>query len=345
VSNVVPFPPRSSMPQAAGRHLAARYLERPPSGSHAVQFYDDHGFLVETVAQFMIHGLDAGHSVLAIATPEHTDGIIERLGKARVASALAEKRLVLADADALLSRFVVGGDVSVPAFAGALDFVLRELPAAAAGAPFRAFGEMVDRLWQQGQASAALQLEETWCRLCDERKIALLCGYAMRNFYKHDESQRFHEVCRLHSHVLPTERFARQAGSDFDRLREISLLEQRERLLQAEVFYREQLERTLRELSQQGVRGGASAAGEALEHAAAALREAASELLAPATEIAAMARELSSRYAQQAQSGDVARLNAALERLQQATARLQNHGDASLRAEATGALKPNAGPR
>lgn len=350
MSNVVPFPPRSSAAQTAGRHLAARLLERPPACSHAVQFYDDPGFLVDTVAQFVLHGLDAGHSVLAIATAEHTDGLIERLGKARVASALAEKRLVLADADALLARFMVGGQMSAPAFRSTLDLVLRDLPAAAAGRPWRAFGEMVDRLWQQGHATAALQLEEAWCSLCDELGIALLCGYAMSNFYKQAESQRFHEVCRLHSHVLPTEKFTRQAVSDFDQLREISLLEQRERLLQGEVFYREQLERALRELSPDNVLPGAGVstcedvAPPPSERAARLLR-AASDLLEHASEIAAIARELSSRYSQQTAGGDVARLNAALERLQHAAAQLPCVGRGPTLDEASGLFSPNARPR
>jgi hypothetical protein len=299
-----------------------------------VQFYDDHGFLVDTVAHFIVHGLDDGQCVIAIATPEHTDGLIERLGKARVASALADKRLVLADTDAVLARFMVGGEVSIPAFANALDLLLRELPAVAAGSPLRAFGEMVDRLWQQGHAAAALQLEEAWCRLCDERKIALLCGYAMNNFYKQEESQRFHEVCRLHSHVLPTEKFARSAGSDFDRLREISLLEQRERLLQGEVFYRQQLERVLRERSHPASERSAS------------LPRAARDLLEPAKEIIAIAHELSSRYSQLAVSDSIVRLTAALGRLEHASARLSNDA-ASPRCEegSSAAITPNARQR
>ena len=345
MSNVVPFPPRSSATHSPGRHLAAPLLERPPACSHAVQFYDDHAFLVDTVAQFVQHGLDAGDSVLAIATPEHTDALIERLGKARVASALTGKQLVLADADALLARFVVAGEICVPAFTSALELVLRDLPRAAAGGPLRAFGEMVDRLWQQGNAAAALQLEESWCTLCDELEIALLCGYAMGNFYKQDESQRFHEVCRLHSHVLPTERFTRQAGSDFDRLREISLLEQRERLLQGEVFYREQLERALRELSQRSVTCADDRVYLASERAA-CVRRAARDLLEPAAEIAAIAQDLSARHPQPTASDGVARLNGALERLRHAAARLSPDGDGFSRDESSaGALSPSSRPR
>lgn len=328
MSNVVPFPPLAGakVPRPS-RHLAARFLERPPGSSHAVQFYDDHDFLLDTVAQFLVHGLNAGQSVLVIATAEHTDGLIDRLGKSRVSAALAVKQLVLADADAMLARFMVGGEISQQAFASTLDFLLRDLPDANYGKPLRAFGEMVDRLWQQGHALAAVQLEELWCKTCQDRpELSLLCSYSMGNFYKQDESPRFREVCQLHSHVLPTERFARADGGDFDRLREISLLEQRERLLQSEVFYREQLERTLRELSSSAL-PPAGALETQRESDAYALvdgapRFAAHELIEPSAELIAIARTLLARYADRASADELLRLNAASDRLQRAVARL-----------------------
>lgn len=347
MSNVVPFPPLARSKVAPpGRHLAARFLEHPPAHSHAVQFYDDHAFLVETVAQFLLPGLDAGQSVLVVATAPHTDALIERLGKARVTAALRAKQLLLVDSDAMLARFMLAGEVSEPAFANALELVLRELPAAAAGGPLRAFGEMVDALWQQGQTAAALKLEELWCRICEQRKqLTVLCAYRMGNFYKQRETPRFRQVCELHSHVLPTERFARSRSSDFERLREICLLEQRERLLESEVFYREQLENVLRERSgNAGCRaaeggafeGGASGSAEPSVLAdgrarpagpastpAASLQAAAHALLEPSAELVAVARGLLRRLASSEHEAEaLARLEAASERLQHALAQL-----------------------
>ena len=328
MSNVVPFPLLAGTRAAsAGGHLAAGFLERPPAGTHAVQFYDDSDFLLQTVTQFLEHGLANGESALVVATARHTDAIIQRLGKANVASALAQRRLVLADADAMLARFMVAGEPSAAAFASVLGHVLRELPATAEGRRVRAFGEMVDRLWQEGQSAAAIRLEELWCTACDDRPIALLCAYCMSNFSRQRESPHFHEVCRLHSHVLPTERFARAEGNDFERLRRISVLEQRERLLQSEVFYRERLEGALRDMAERGAPAEQALEAALLrardEHAGcrSALRGVAHELIEPAKELVAYAQALTSRAAPQEPS-ELARVNEAGERLLRALARL-----------------------
>jgi hypothetical protein len=65
----------------------------------------------------------------------------------------------------------------------------------------RAYGEMVDVLWKQGRHDAAIRLELLWNKLAATYGFALLCGYAMGNFYK--ETELFEEVCRHHSHVIP----------------------------------------------------------------------------------------------------------------------------------------------
>jgi signal transduction histidine kinase len=68
----------------------------------------------------------------------------------------------------------------------------------------------------------------------------------MGNFYKEGDQARFMEVCRNHSHVIPTERFA-QLDDPHARLREISLLQQRAQALEHEINHRKELERALRE--------------------------------------------------------------------------------------------------
>ena len=47
-----------------------------------------------------------------------------------------------------------------------------------------AYGEMVDVLWKAGQDVAAIRLEMLWNKLAAMHDFALLCGYAMGNFYK-----------------------------------------------------------------------------------------------------------------------------------------------------------------
>jgi hypothetical protein len=63
----------------------------------------------------------------------------------------------------------------------------------------RAYGEMVDVLWQAGQTAAAIRLEMLWNQLAQTHSFALLCGYSMGHFYK-DASQV--EIRRQHTHVV-----------------------------------------------------------------------------------------------------------------------------------------------
>jgi hypothetical protein len=61
---------------------------------------------------------------------------------------------------------------------------------------------MVDVLWKQGRTVAATRLEMLWNDLARSHDFALLCGYAMGNFYK---GTAVEEICAHHSHVLSSE--------------------------------------------------------------------------------------------------------------------------------------------
>jgi hypothetical protein len=68
----------------------------------------------------------------------------------------------------------------------------------------RAYGEMVDVLWKEGRSRAAIRLEMLWNALAMRSGVALLCGYAMANFYR--QTHLFEEVCRQHTHhMMPGE--------------------------------------------------------------------------------------------------------------------------------------------
>lgn len=236
-------------------HLGSRLLSEPPPHAHAVQFYDDEPFLLETVGFFLSAGLAAGEAALLVATPAHQQGILNRMDKEARERAIASGQLLLIDAEAMLARFMRGDEPMESAFEAAVAHVVDGLlagqwgvEAAARGLPkrVRAFGEMVDLLWKRGNSAAALRLEEYWNRAMSRYDLVLLCGYGMRNFYKADDTGPFGEVCQMHTHVMPTEHFARGGADVFDRMRKISVLEQRARSLESELAYRTELEGALR---------------------------------------------------------------------------------------------------
>jgi hypothetical protein len=58
---------------------------------------------------------------------------------------------------------------------------------------------MVDVLWKDSMSSAAIRLEMLWNRLANTHDFSLLCGYAMRNFYK---DATIEDVCRHHTRIV-----------------------------------------------------------------------------------------------------------------------------------------------
>lgn len=63
----------------------------------------------------------------------------------------------------------------------------------------RAYGEMVNVLWQDGQEAAAIRLEMLWNDLARTRAFKLLCGYSMGNFFK---AAAIDDIKAQHSHVV-----------------------------------------------------------------------------------------------------------------------------------------------
>ena len=59
----------------------------------------------------------------------------------------------------------------------------------------RAYGEMVDVLYREGNQAAALRLEEFWNDLGHLQSFTLLCGYAMDNFREAADASGLEQVC------------------------------------------------------------------------------------------------------------------------------------------------------
>jgi signal transduction histidine kinase len=235
---------RLSSPATPRRTASSLQPSRP---AHAVQFYDDEAFLYETVARFLGPGLRGDDRILIVATEAHRQGIARHLEPALVEDAKASGRLLFLDARETLSRFMVGDLPDPDLFREVLDSVLSQMRGDhRRKTHVRVYGEMVDVLWKDGNAGAAVRLEELWNDAAKDHSFALLCAYVMGNFYREAASGQFMEICRNHSHVLPDEAFASLGDADV-RLREIALLQQRARSLESEIHHREELEGALRE--------------------------------------------------------------------------------------------------
>jgi signal transduction histidine kinase len=216
---------------------------------HAVQFYEDDGFLCDTLASFVSEGLAAGRPALVIATEAHRDGLADRLTArgVEVARARVSGQLTLLDARELLSQIMDGALPDAVRFRAVVGDALTLAARGRDDPRVYVFGELVDLLWKDGNPESALRLEVLWNELARTHDFALLCGYGIGNFHRVEDADAFLEICGHHDHVAPTEQFA--SLSEDERLRRLVDLEQRARALQTEVEYRRHLEKRLHALA------------------------------------------------------------------------------------------------
>jgi PAS domain S-box-containing protein len=206
---------------------------------HAVQFYEEEQFLVERVAEFLAAGARQGEPCVAIATAEHNAAFATQLQ----ALGVDAETVLFLDARATMDRFLDRGRPNGERFRRVIGATLEEINPA--GGPLRAYGEMVDLLWRDGEPDAAIHLETLWNDLANHYAFSLLCAYPMGNFYKESDAALFERVCNEHNVVRPTEQSTTENVALRDR--RIAKLEQRAAALEMEVAHRKQLETRLTE--------------------------------------------------------------------------------------------------
>lgn len=180
-----------------------------PAGlaGHDVQFYRTDDYLTSAVVEFLGDGIRAGQPVIVIATEAHRRAFAERLRiKGLDPDEVFSGRLaVWLDARETLSAFMEGGLPNRELFFATVGSVFERLLAKRYYLVVRAFGEMVDVLFKDGNAEGAVLLEQYWNELANQYKYSLLCGYSMENFLHEAGVAGFRRVCDHHTRALPFE--------------------------------------------------------------------------------------------------------------------------------------------
>lgn len=178
-------------------------LDHPGDGDHFVQVYQDEAFLCEAVSEYVGTGLRHGEGAILIATPAHRALFERQLERAGLAPARAIRRgqLVILDADETLGRFTPGGMPDWLTFHALIGGVIAEMRLSYPNV--RAYGEMVDVLWQRGERDAAIRLEEFWNDLAKLQTFSLLCAYYMDNLDAAAYAGPLQCVCNVHTHLIP----------------------------------------------------------------------------------------------------------------------------------------------
>jgi hypothetical protein len=184
-------------------------LRNPGASDHIVQTYQDPAALAESVAEYLAAGLRAGEAAIVIARPQHRRKFIGALVQHGVEAqaCLDRGQLRLLDAEETLARFMADGMPQWKRFHEAVGGLIAEVRLQYQAV--RAYGEMVDILWQQGSRDAAIRLEEYWNDLGKLQTFSLFCAYFMDPLDPKAYHGPLQCVCKVHSHLIPTRDYER----------------------------------------------------------------------------------------------------------------------------------------
>jgi hypothetical protein len=192
------------------------------SSDHIVQLYQDEDFLNRAVCRFAGAALANGEGIILVPTRDHWAGIQPRLEAEGVDVDAARHRgqLTVVDADEFLPRFMRGAMPDASVFLGLAADVIGQARDDGRYEKVRWWGEMVNVLWERGDAAASMNLEDLFDQLAKQHEIAIFCSFLMDNF---DGEVHAHMLPRLgtnHSHLIPVEDYARLERAVAEALRE-----------------------------------------------------------------------------------------------------------------------------
>ena len=201
------------------RHL----LHHAGPKDHIVQLYQDEQFLNRAVCRFAAAALAHGEGVILVPTAAHWEAFCPRLEAEGVdiKAAQAQGQLTVVDADELLPSFMGEKMPDAPVFLGLAGEVVMRARDRNRYPKVRWWGEMVNVLWERGNAAGSLALEDLFDQLAHEQEIAIFCSFLMDNFDGEVHARMLPKLGQNHSHLIPVQNYSRLERAVADALREI----------------------------------------------------------------------------------------------------------------------------
>lgn len=192
-------------------------------GDHIVQLYQDQDFLNCAVCRFAEAGLANGEGVMLFPTLSHWNAFRPRLEADGVDVHGARERgqLTVVDADEVLPRFMRGAMPDPPVFRRAFRDIVGQARARGSYPKVRAWGEMVNILWERGDVAASMNLEDLFDQLNKSIDIAMFCSFLMDNFNCDVHEHMLPRLGTNHSHLIPAADYARLGRAVDGALREM----------------------------------------------------------------------------------------------------------------------------
>ena len=197
----------SLLGEAANRSSEDLLLVKKEVGRcHEVHFYSDNSALLDGFSRFLGAALRAGNAAVFIGTASHKTTLLERLHAEapETRTAIREGRYVPLNVFGFLSDFIVsGGMPDTGRFLQAVDDLIVSIRKGENREHLRiaACSESAHILWAQGNADAAIRLEELWNEISKIHNVDILCGYSLESLRSEEDSYTFRRICEEHSAV------------------------------------------------------------------------------------------------------------------------------------------------
>jgi hypothetical protein len=220
-----PKPKAMTMDRDLDRHVYEtwdRVVADAGPGDHIVQLYQDQDFLSSAVCRFVGTGLANGEGIMLFPTLTHWNAFRPRLEAEGVDVHAAQERgqLTVVDANELLPRVMRDAMPDPTIFRGVFGDIFRQARARGSYQKVRAWGELVDVLWERGDVAASMNLEDLFDQLNKKIGIAMFCSYLMDNFNGDIHAHMLPRLGTNHSHLIPVEDYARLERAVAHALRE-----------------------------------------------------------------------------------------------------------------------------
>jgi KaiC/GvpD/RAD55 family RecA-like ATPase len=156
------------------------------------------GRLCVGFAHFIEAALQAGHAVIAVTTESHQKGILQRLREdgVDVDAAIRHGAYLPSDVTDILSTFMVNNLPDPERFVEIAGDLIAAATRATFGSRVAICGECGSILWAQGNADAAIQIEQLCNQLAKRYEMDILCGFSLSSFYREEDKLIFEKICR-----------------------------------------------------------------------------------------------------------------------------------------------------
>jgi len=166
---------------------------------HEVDFYSDDAAFVVGFTDCIQAALEAGNALIVVATESHRKSLLERLQEdgVDIAVAIEQGRYLALDVADTLSTFMLNDLPDPVRFFRVVGDLIAAAARSTAGEQSRVTicGECASILWAQGNADAAIQVEQLCNQLTKRYEMNILCGFSLSSFYREEDKQVFEKIC------------------------------------------------------------------------------------------------------------------------------------------------------